>query len=260
MKINIFQVDAFTSRVFKGNPAAVCVMDKWLEEDVMQRIALENNLSETAFVVKEGDNYRIRWFTPKLEVDLCGHATLASSHVLFNHLGFSEPVIKFISKSGELLVRKENDLIILDFPADEPSPSDVPQVLIDGLGIEPVETYRGRSDYMLVYKDQSDIERISPDFGKIVQAKARGVIVTAKGDNSDFVSRFFAPQSGVDEDPVTGSAHTVMIPYWSKRLNRSDLSAVQLSKRQGFIRCRFLGDRVEIAGTAVTYLTGTIEL
>jgi len=260
MKIKMYQVDAFTGKLFSGNPAAVCILDKWLPEDFMQNIAMENNLAETAFVVKEQENYHIRWFTPKAEVALCGHATLASGHVIFNHLNEKKEEIIFQSKSGELKVRKEGKVLILNFPTDIIHEIEIPSTIAEAIGLHPVGAYKGRTDYMLIYQDQAQIEKIQPDFRKLKQTNARGIMVTAPGKESDFVSRFFAPAVGVDEDPVTGSAHTSLIPYWAKTLGKTEMSAIQLSSRRGYLNCKYLGDRVEIGGKAITYLTAEIDV
>ncbi len=258
MSLPIFQVDAFTDHLFGGNPAAVVPLELWLPDDIMQQIAAENNLAETAFFVKEPEGYHIRWFTPLAEVNLCGHATLASAHVLFNHLGFKGKVLEFRSRSGILRIKRERERLTLDFPADTMVPIEVPEDLSGAIGLKPSLAFKGKTDYMLVYKSQQDIEQIKPNMHKLIETEARGTIVTAPGDEVDFVSRFFAPQVGIPEDPVTGSAHTSLIPYWSKRLGKIELSARQLSKRIGDLRCRFNGDRVEISGKAVTYLKGEI--
>jgi PhzF family phenazine biosynthesis protein len=260
MKIKMFQVDAFSGALFSGNPAAVIILEKWLPEDLMQNIAMENNLAETAFVVKEKENYHIRWFTPRAEVALCGHATLASGHVIFNHLDESKKEISFQSKSGELRVRREGKDLILNFPTDTIHEIEIPENIVDAIGLRPVAAYMGKTDFMLIYEDQPQIEKIQPDFRKLKQTNARGIIVTAPGKESDFVSRFFAPAVGVDEDPVTGSAHTTLIPYWSERLGETEMSAIQLSSRRGYLKCKYLGDRVEIGGNAVTYLVGEINV
>jgi len=259
-KLPIYQVDAFAGRLFKGNPAAVVLSESELSTDTMQSIAAENNLSETAFVLTTDKTLQIRWFTPTVEVDLCGHATLAAAHVLFNHLDFSGNTITFSSKSGPLHVRKDGELLHLDFPADSISPAEAPAALLSGLGTEPTELYKGRDDYLAVFEKQEDITSLYPDMGAISQVPARGVIVSAPGREVDFVSRFFAPQSGVPEDPVTGSAHTTLIPYWSQRLGKRHLRARQLSARGGKLVCNDLGRRVEIGGRAVTFLTGAISL
>jgi PhzF family phenazine biosynthesis protein len=258
MKISLYQVDAFSDHLFSGNPAAVCPLEEWLPDSTMQNIAMENNLAETAFFVKNGDQFAIRWFTPLVEVDLCGHATLASAHVIFNHLGWNRPSISFTSRSGILTVTRKDDMITLNFPSDGIHPAPLSEGLLASLNVKPVETYTGKTDFMIVLASQQEVELLDPDFGLMKKSGGRGVMVTAKGDEVDFVSRFFAPQVGVDEDPVTGSAHTTLTPYWSKQLGKSDLTAMQLSKRKGRLWCRYLGDRVEITGKATTYLTGQI--
>lgn len=260
MKIRLYQIDAFTERVFGGNPAAVCPLDQWLPDALMQQIAMENNLAETAFYTRDDGRFQIRWFTPEVEVDLCGHATLAAAFAIFNFERFGGPAIEFGSRSGLLRVFKDGDLLTLDFPADRPIKSAAPDGLTEALGLSPVEVYRGKSDYMLVYSTAGQIENMKPDMLRIASIQARGIIVTAPGDDVDFVSRFFAPQSGIPEDPVTGSAHTTLTPYWAGRLERMELHARQLSKRGGWLRCRLAGDRVEISGQARPYLTGEIEL
>jgi PhzF family phenazine biosynthesis protein len=260
MELRIYQVDAFAERLFGGNPAAVCPLDAWLPDDVMQQIAAENNLAETAFYVPADWGFQIRWFTPTVEVDLCGHATLASAHVVFAHDRPKDDVVEFASKSGLLKVKREGELLVLDFPADTVEPVTVPQMLIDALGREPIETYKGKTDYLLVYGVEEHVAGLTPDLCDLAMVPARGIIVTAPGREVDFVSRFFAPQVGVPEDPVTGSAHTTLTPYWSARLGKRELSAMQLSKRQGRLRCRLAGTRVEIAGRAVPYLSGTISI
>lgn len=260
-KIKLYQIDAFTDKVFSGNPAAVCVLDQWLEDEKMQNIAAENNLAETAFLVKRENDYEIRWFTPTVEVDLCGHATLASAYVLFNFYNYTSPILNLYShRSGLLTVKKENDEFTLNFPTDTIEQVETPQVLIEALGSTPRTTYKGKTDYLLVFNSQQDIETMIPDLRLLATVKARGIIVSAPGDEADFVSRFFGPQVGVDEDPVTGSAHTTLIPYWSERLNKKRLTAKQLSKRQGDLKCELLGDRVNITGKAVAYLTGEINV
>jgi PhzF family phenazine biosynthesis protein len=260
MLLPFFQVDAFTDRLFGGNPAGVCPLEQWLTDDTMQKIAMENNVSETAFFVKEDDGYRIRWFTPKVEVNLCGHATLASAHVLYNHLGYSEDRISFQSRSGILNVSREGELLVLDFPANMPQRSSLPEDFVQALNITPIQCHRGKEDYLLLYKSQQEIEALMPDFRRLEKTDARAVIVTAPGDKCDFVSRFFGPRVGVDEDPVTGSAHTVLIPFWAAKLGKTEMNARQLSRRGGLIFCRLKGDRVDIGGKAVTYLRGEISL
>jgi PhzF family phenazine biosynthesis protein len=260
MKLKLYQVDAFAEKLFSGNPAGVCPLDKWLPTELMQNIAMENNLAETAFFVKDGEKFHIRWFTPVLEVDLCGHATLAASHVIFRYTGYDKKTIHFTSRSGDLFVRKEGEYLILNFPSDKIEKAETPIALVEGLGIAPQETYKGISDYMLIYKDQAQIEKMQPDMRLLSQVIARGVVITAKGKDCDFVSRFFAPRSGVNEDPVTGSAHTTLIPYWHKVLGKKEMTARQLSKRQGFLKCLYLNDRVEIGGKAVTYFSGEMDI
>lgn len=261
MKIPIYQVDAFTHKLFGGNPAAVCPLDEWLDDATMQNIAAENNLAETAFYVKAGDQYDIRWFTPTIEMDLCGHATLASAFVLFAEQKITADAIHFFSKrSGELMVSKKDDLFTLNFPADVweaiPMPEDV-GLFFDTI---PVMALRGKTDFVFVFENEVQIEKIKVDFQKIAELPARGIIITAKGEQVDFVSRFFAPQSGINEDPATGSAHTTLIPYWAQVLGKTEMQAVQLSPRKGYLTCRHLGSRVEIGGQAQLYLKGEIYL
>ncbi len=264
--MKLYQLDAFTDRLFAGNPAAVVPLINWLPDEQMQQIAAENNLAETAFYVKTDGNtqFHIRWFTPTVEVDLCGHATLAASHVVF-HL--EEKVeaneITFESRSGSLKVCKGADgWLTLDFPADVATKANVqPPALATSLGEKPLAVFKGKTDYMLVYENQAQIEALDPDFREMATVPARGVIVTAPGDADsgvDFVSRFFGPQSGVDEDPVTGSAHTTLVPYWAEQLGKTDLTARQVSKRGGYLRCKLLNDRVDISGQVQLYLTGEI--
>jgi PhzF family phenazine biosynthesis protein len=260
MKIRLYQIDAFTDRIFGGNPAAVCPLEHWIPDKLMQQIAMENNLAETAFFVRDHDHFDIRWFTPEIEVDLCGHATLATAFVIFNLEHFSGPVIEFGSRSGLLRVLKNGDFLTLDFPADKPVRSTAPENLLAGMGLRPLEIYRGKTDYMLVYSNAGQIEKLKPDLSRISEADARGIIATAPGEDVDFVSRFFAPQSGISEDPVTGSAHTTLAPYWAEKLGRAELIARQLSKRGGWLKCRIVGDRVEISGQARAYMTGEIDI
>jgi len=260
MFLPFYQVDAFTDRLFGGNPAGVCPLDRWLADEVMQKIAMENNLSETAFFIKKDDGFHIRWFTPKVEVNLCGHATLASAHVIFHHLGYNGEMISFQSRSGILNVTKKGDLLILDFPANKPQRTALPNDFVQSLNITPIQCYRGKEDYLLLYKSQQEIEALVPDFRRLEKIDVRAVIVTAPGDKVDFVSRFFAPRVGVDEDPVTCSAHTVLIPFWAEKLGKTDMKALQLSHRGGSLLCRLRGDRVDIGGNAVTFLKGEIFL
>lgn len=259
MKLPIYQVDAFASKAFSGNPAAVVPLDEWLPGAQMQAIAQENNLSETAFFVAENGAYRIRWFTPVDEVDLCGHATLASAFVLFTELGYRGDVIRFLSRSGDLTVTADGQRLTLDFPSQPPSPCATPQTLVDGLGCRPVECLQGE-DYLAVFETRDDIAAIEPDFALLARLDRRGVIVTAPAREYDFVSRFFAPALGVAEDPVTGSSFTQLAPYWSGRLGKQRMNARQVSWRGGDVVCELAGDRVLISGRAVKYLEGRIEL
>lgn len=258
MNLTIYQVDAFTNEVFKGNPAAICPLDEWLDAELMQKIALENNLSETAFFVKNADVYEIRWFTPTYEIDLCGHATLASAFVIFEILKAEESLVKFRShKSGELSVEKNADVLTLDFPSRPVSPVEIPDDLIEAIGKQPKEAFKAR-DYFLVYENEQEIAEIKPDFSKLLEIDAHGFIVTAKGETADFVSRFFAPEVGVFEDSVTGSAHCNLIPFWAERLGKTEMFAKQISTRGGELFCALKGDRVKIGGNAVLYLKGEI--
>lgn len=259
--MKLYQVDAFTNQLFSGNPAGVCPLDEWLPDEVMQNIAAENNLAETAFFVPKGSRFELRWFTPTIEVALCGHATLAAAHVLWQHLGYEGEEIHFDSRfSGSLSVIKDGELMTLDFPMDDIHETDIPAVLIPALGgAIPEDLYKGKTDYLLIFETQEEIENIQPNFQELIGIDARGIIVSAPGNDVDFVSRFFAPQVGVDEDPVTGSAHTSLIPYWSKRLGETEnLTARQLSKRGGNLVCALKENRVLISGEAKTYLIGEI--
>jgi PhzF family phenazine biosynthesis protein len=261
MKLKLYQVDAFTNHVFGGNPAAICPLDEWINDEHMQKIAMENNLAETAFFVQKNNQYEIRWFTPAVEVDLCGHATLAAAHVLFNHLHISETHVNFFSpRSGVLNVTKNNTLLTLDFPTDVYAPITMPASAFSCFQQQPVEAYRGKTDFVFVFKNEQEIIEIQPDFEQIRLLGGRGAIVTAPGNAVDFVSRFFAPQAGINEDPVTGSAHTTLTPYWAKKLGKDHLTALQLSARKGNLTCRYLGERVEISGEAITYLIGEIDI
>lgn len=259
MTIPIYQVDAFTDSPFGGNPAAICPLDQWLSDALMQSIAAENNLSETAFFVPYGNgDYHLRWFTPVTEVNLCGHATLATAHVLFQHLGYSEPQIRFFSRSGWLSVSREGSHYVLDFPADVLQAAEAPPALLEGLGIAPVQVFKGREDFLAILETEKQVADLQPDFSKLSQLEGRGLIVSAPGQEVDFVSRCFFPNFGIDEDPVTGSAHTTLTPYWAKRLGKNHLHARQISKRLGVLTCTLKGERVEIAGQGVTFLVGNI--
>ncbi len=258
MELTIYQVDAFTNQLFGGNPAAICPLTEWLPTATLQKIALENNLSETAFIIPEGKNYHIRWFTPAIEVDLCGHATLATAHALYSEMGYQGEKVVFNSKSGLLTVAKNDDLYTMNFPADNIKSVPIPREITEALGVQPIEVFRGKDDYLAIFDQQSTIEHFTPDFKKLGQLKARGVITTAKGDTVDFISRCFFPAAGINEDPVTGSAHTTLTPYWTQKLEKTNMSALQLSARGGVLQCEYLGDRVNISGQAVTYLRGKI--
>jgi PhzF family phenazine biosynthesis protein len=262
MKLPVYIADAFTDKLFGGNPAAVCPLHEWLPVKIMQTIAAENNLSETAFIIEEDDHYRIRWFTPVTEVKLCGHATLASAHIFYTELGHTKPEIWFESHSGMLKVTCKNlNTYTLDFPANfSEETTEIPEGLFEGLGIETAPVFKTSFDYMVVLPSQQKIEDLKPDFSALAKIKARGVITTAKGNDADFVSRCFYPQSGVNEDPVTGSAHTIMVPYWSKQLGKTNLRAIQLSKRKGYIECELKNNRVLMTGNVVTYLKGEYEI
>lgn len=263
-RLKIYQVDAFSNQIFGGNPAAVCILEKWLPEKLMQQIAAENNLSETAFCVRKGYLYEIRWFTPTVEVDLCGHATLATAHVLFAHENVLEDQIIFSSASGELRVRREEaQCYQLDFPEDLPAIlSDVPAALVAGLaGTKALSFHRARNTYLIELDSEQELRALAPD----LQAWASlqeviGVLVSARGEFVDFVSRCFFPQAGVDEDPVTGSAHTVLAPFWAQKLNKKELKAQQISSRKGQLTCLWTNKRVLISGKAQTYLVGEIIL
>ena len=258
MKIPLFVADAFASQPFHGNPAAVCPLKHWLGDATMQSIAAENNLSETAFFVPRGGDYELRWFTPTVEMDLCGHATLASAFILFSELGFRGDVVRFHSRSGILSVTREGEILTLDFPSRPPAPCEVPDALINGLGAKPVEVLKAR-DYFAIYATEGEVRSLQPDFATLGKLDAK-VIVTAPGGDCDFVSRFFAPTFGVNEDPVTGSAHCTLIPYWSHRLGKPSPFARQVSQRGGELFCRLAGERVHIGGKAVLYSRGHIEI
>jgi len=259
MEIPIHQVDAFADRLFAGNPAAVCPLEDWLSDELMQSIAVENNLSETAFIVHEPEGWRIRWFTPGGEVDLCGHATLGTAWVMFRHGMIEGDEVRFQSRSGELRVAREGERLTLDFPVLPMEGCEVPEEMKTGLGIRPVEVYRGM-DYMAVLESEEQVLSLNPEFHILRRFGLRGVIVTAPGIEVDFVCRYFAPAYGIDEDPVTGSAHCALAPYWAKRLGRPDLTARQLSRRGGSLFCRVQNGRVLISGRVIPYLTGTIRL
>jgi PhzF family phenazine biosynthesis protein len=259
MQVPLYQVDAFSSKLFAGNPAAICPLDEWLPDETMQAIAAENNLAETAFFVANGDRFHLRWFTPGCEVDLCGHATLASAHVLFHELQAPGNAIYFDTKSGELIVRRDGDLLTLDFPSRPPGPTAVHPSLLSALGGRPVEILAA-SDYLVRYSSAEEVAALSPNMLALMDIDKFAVIVTAPGADCDFVSRFFAPAKGVPEDPVTGRAHCTLIPYWAGQLGKNTLYARQISRRGGELFCSLKGDRVEIAGRAALFLRGQIYL
>ena len=259
MKLPIFQVDAFSSDVFSGNPAAVVPLEYWLEDNQMQAIAAENNLSETAFFVNRDSFYQLRWFTPEREVELCGHATLASAYVIMNHIQPELTHIKFGTHSGELDVQRQDDLYTMDFPAHPPEPVDAPADLLEGLNHQPNEILASNY-YMVVYGSEKDVREIHPYMAKIKELDRMGVVVTAPGDTVDFVSRFFAPAVGIPEDPVTGSAHCTLIPYWADKLGKTKMEAHQISQRGGQLFCEYKGDRVMIGGKGRLYMEGTIRI
>jgi len=255
MSIPYYQVDTFTSRLFSGNPAGVCLLTDWPSDGMLQSIATENNLAETAFVVQRGSFFDLRWFTPSLEVDLCGHATLASAHVIFRHLGYRDSIVRFETLSGTLTVSRNEDLLTLDFPARPATDCDIPSDLIDGLRVRPASAAKAR-DYLAVFQTERSVRELEPDLAALMRLDCLGIIATAPGDNCDFVSRFFAPRAGISEDPVTGAAHCTLIPYWAERLKRSELRARQISPRGGELFCEHRSERVGIGGRAVTYSAG----
>jgi PhzF family phenazine biosynthesis protein len=259
LRVPVYQVDAFTSRVFAGNPAAVFPLKKWLPDEQMQAIASEMNLPNTAFFVPNQDGYDLRWFTPKVEVELCGHATVASAFIIFHDLAPAAKSIRFETKSGALIVTRDGDLLSLDFPARPPSEHELVPELVAALGSQPEAILTAR-DFVAVYASEDEVRALKPNLEKIAQLDRFGVIVTAPGKQVDFVSRFFAPAQGVPEDPVTGSAHCTLIPYWSKRLGKKKLHAQQVSTRGGELWCEDRGERVTISGKAVRFLEGSIYL
>jgi len=259
MEFTQYQVDAFTAELFTGNPAAVVPLDEWLSDDVMQSIAAENNLSETAFFVPEADGFYIRWFTPKGEVDLCGHATLASAYVLFNMRGYKKDRIQFDSRSGILTVSQNNEWLTMDFPAQPPVPCDVPEEIFQAFHAAPIECLKSE-DLMVVFEHEKDILSANPKFDQLLKLDLRGVIITAKSDRWDFVARFFAPKHGIPEDPVTGSAYTQLAPYWASKIGPKRFRVKQVSSRGGELTCELVGDRVHISGQAIKFLEGKISL
>ncbi len=260
ISIPFFEVVAFTNRLFAGNPAGVCLLEEWLPDEQLQAIAAENNLPETAFLLERGDHFDLRWLTPTVEVELCGHATLASAHVLFRHRGYAEKKVRFQTQNaGELAVERNGDRLVLDFPSRPAEEAGRSEALADSLGARPEKILHGR-DYFAVFASEREVAAIRPDFAELAKLDAQGVVATAPGDDCDFVSRYFAPAAGIPEDPVTGSTHCTLIPYWSRRLGKRELFARQISARGGELFCEDRGDRVGIGGEAVTYAEGKIHL
>ncbi|MBR8834973.1 MAG: PhzF family phenazine biosynthesis protein [Stigonema ocellatum SAG 48.90 = DSM 106950] len=258
-QIKIFQIDAFASVVFRGNPAAICPLTDWLSDELMQAIAAENNLAETAFFTQNGDNYDLRWFTPRCEVDLCGHATLASAFVIFTYLEPARNSVQFNTRSGPLWVKRNAELLTMDFPSLKPTLcTNPPALLVEGLGKTPQEVLSTKSNYLSVFASEEEVRAIQPDFRLLEQLHPHGVIVTALSKNADFVSRYFAPSYGVPEDPVTGSIHCSLVPYWANRLGKTQLYGKQVSNRGGELWCEAQDDRVSISGHAVRYFEGEI--
>ena len=261
MRLPLYQVDAFTSEVFYGNPAAVCLLDRWIDDSTLQAIAAENNLSETAFLVRNTEGFDLRWFAPVTEVALCGHATLASAFILFTRQKWPEESIRFRTrKSGELVVTRRKDLLEMDFPARPPHAQSPPAGLKEALRVTPREILGSAEDLLVVVDSEKTVREVQPNFVALEGMACRGAIITAKGERSDFVSRFFAPRVGVPEDPVTGSAHCVLTPYWAGVLRKKDLHAFQVSKRGGELFCTYAGERVKISGKAALYMEGMITI
>ena len=260
MKLSLYQVDAFASNPFEGNPAAVIPLDTWLEDDLLQKIAEENNLSETAFFVQHKEGFQLRWFTPMEEVDLCGHATLAAAHVLFTHLGYALDQVCFLTRSGSLYVRRTPQGYAMDFPATEIDVIEAPEALLKGLGNCKPREVRAGFDYVVVLENEAAVKTLVPDFSAWHSLDKRGVVVTAKGDKVDFVSRCFFPKLRVNEDPVTGSAHCELAPFWARELDKTELTGVQLSARTGTVECQVVHERVVLCGQVADYLTAEISL
>ncbi len=259
MKIRQYQIDAFATRAFEGNPAAVCPLEGWLDDSLLQAIAEENNLSETAFFVPSAKGFQLRWFTPVKEVNLCGHATLATAHVIFEILGYSKPSIIFETRSGDLAVERKGNRLEMNFPSIPPKSCAIPEALVQGLGQRPIEVLVA-DDYLAVFDNEATVRAIAPNHAMLSQLNLRGVVVTAPGTDVDFVSRFFAPKYGIPEDPVTGSAHCELAPYWAKKLGKNVLNAKQVSKRGGNITCEVNADRVSLSGRAVTFMEAEISI
>jgi predicted PhzF superfamily epimerase YddE/YHI9 len=257
MKLKLYQVDAFATRAFEGNPAAVCPLESWLDDGRLQAIAEENNLSETAFFVPSEKGFSLRWFTPVKEVDLCGHATLAAAHVIFEARGYDKPVITFETRSGDLFVKKKGPQLEMDFPARPPTPCALPAMLAEGLGQRPIDVLAA-DDYLAVFDSEATVRAITPNQALLAQLDLRCVVITAPGTDVDFVSRVFGPKFGIPEDPVTGSAHCELAPYWAGKLGKTILSARQVSRRGGHLTCEVKADRVMLSGSAVTFMEAEI--
>ncbi len=257
MEITLYQIDAFANNVFEGNPAAICPLEEWLPDKLMQKIAAENNLSETAYFVPEASGYRIRWFTPVHEVKLCGHATLAAAYVIFNILDLEKKHITFFSKSGILTVSKSNDWLVMDFPSQHPVYCETPEIIKTAFNKKPLECLHNE-DYIVVFGKEEDVITAEPDLSLLSELDLRGVAITSPGNKYDFISRFFAPKYGINEDPVTGSAFTQLIPYWTNKLNKNTMLAKQVSMRGGEVKCEYRTERVGISGKAKLFMTGTI--
>lgn len=260
MTLPIYVVDAFTSKLFSGNPAAVVPLKTWLDDVTLQNIASENNLSETAFFVKEETNYHIRWMTPVNEVPLCGHATLASAFIIFNYIEKDSTQVKFMSKSGELIVDREDELLSLNFPTNKSKKIEVSDAIRNCFDKEPIEVMKNGFYILIIFDSEEYIRNVNPDFELVKKIYEHGVIISAKGSQTDFVSRMFAPNEGINEDPVTGSSHTVLVPYWSEKLGKKKFRALQVSKRGGELFCEELGERTKISGRAVLYSMGNLFL
>ena len=260
MELDLYQVDAFAEEVFGGNPAAVVPLYEWLSDELMQKIAAENNLSETAFFVRKGEYYELRWFTPEFEIDLCGHATLATAYVLYEFLDYQEPAVVFETKSGRLFVDREGEMLSMDFPSWPAREIQVTERVSHALGLRPKGLFAGERDMMAVFNTEAEVRSLKPDYREMANLDAVCLIATAPGLDHDFVSRTFCPSAGIMEDPVTGSAHCTLVPYWAHRLGKDVLTAYQASARGGLLQCEYLGDRVKIAGKAVCYMKGTVTL
>lgn len=261
MKLDVYQVDAFAESLFTGNPASVIPFYEWPSDDLMQKIAMENNQSETAFFVPKGEYFELRWFTPEFEIDLCGHATMAAAHVIYEHMDYSDPAVVFVTKSGRLFVDREREgIYTMDFPAWPPRELQVTERVAQSIGVRPEALYANDRDMMAVIDSEKELRAIKPDMRLINELDCVCLIVTAKGEEHDFVSRVFCPGAGIPEDPVTGSAHCALVPYWAERLNRDTLKAYQVSRRGGALSCKLAGDRIRLSGKAMTYMRGVISL